>query len=198
MRITAMLLAATILLGALSGCVEQDKRTAQAKADEVSLYGCILTQEYDPPFNAMSQDWTPEQLDGFYYHELSPECQKRGGDFPAIAQAYTYTLCRQYGVSYELTFAIFEAESGCRWDHESAAGKKGYAQLDETAQQARMERLGLDDLLKPSQNIYCFVDYFSELQKTFSEAEALVTAYDEELNAESVLSRAEELKEDLP
>ena len=133
--------------------------------DEVTLYGCELYGVYEYPFNMMSQDWSAEDVEGFYYHEISDEAKAAGGTMPVIIQVYTYIVCRQYGVDYEMVFALIERESLCRWDIIGDDGEStGYMQIQERWHKDRMERLGVNDLKNPFQNIRVGVDYMAELQ----------------------------------
>ena len=134
--------------------------------DEVTLYGCELYGVYEYPFNMMSQDWSAEDVEGFYYHEISDEAKAAGGTMPVIIQVYTYIVCRQYGVDYEMVFALIERESLCRWDIIGDDGEStGYMQIQERWHKDRMERLGVYDLKNPFQNIRVGVDYMAELQE---------------------------------
>ena len=47
-------------------------------------YGCDIYGQYEYPYNTMSQDWSGDQVEGFYYHEITEECKKAGGQFPVI------------------------------------------------------------------------------------------------------------------
>lgn len=85
-------------------------------------YGCDIYGQYEYPYNTMSQDWSGDQVEGFYYHEITEECKKAGGQFPVIMQVYTYIICEQNDVDYEMVFALIERESKCVWN---AAGDGG-------------------------------------------------------------------------
>lgn len=41
-------------------------------------YGCDIYGQYEYPYNTMSQDWSGDQVEGFYYHEITEECKKAG------------------------------------------------------------------------------------------------------------------------
>lgn len=139
--------------------------------EEQAIYGCQLYGEYGFPWDVMSQDWSSEQLDGFYYHEISDECREAGGEFPVIAQVYTYIVCQEYGVDYEMVFALIERESRCRWDAEGDSGSSiGMMQISEKWHSVRMERLGCSDLLNPFQNILVGVDFLHELQERLKDS----------------------------
>lgn len=64
-------------------------------------YGCDIYGQYEYPYNTMSQDWSGDQVEGFYYHEITEECKKAGGQFPVIMQVYTYIICEQKTVPAE-------------------------------------------------------------------------------------------------
>ena len=34
-------------------------------------YGCDIYGQYEYPYNTMSQDWSGDQVEGFYYHEIT-------------------------------------------------------------------------------------------------------------------------------
>lgn len=86
-------------------------------------YGCDIYGQYEYPYNTMSQDWSGDQVEGFYYHEITEECKKAGGQFPVIMQVYTYIICEQNDVDYEMVFALIERESKCVWNADGGGGK---------------------------------------------------------------------------
>lgn len=129
-------------------------------------YGCDIYGQYEYPYNTMSQDWSEDQVEGFYYHEITEECKKAGGQFPAIMQVYTYILCEQNDVDYEMVFALIERESKCVWNAAGDGGASvGLMQIAEKWQQERMEKLNCTDLSQPFQNVKIGVDILAELQE---------------------------------
>lgn len=141
---------------------------------EQGIYGCQLYSVYGFPWNTMSQDWSGEQVEGFYYHEISEDCRKEGGEFPVIAQVYTYITCKEYGVDYEMVFALIEHESRCRWRAEGDGGSSiGLMQISERWHSDRMQRLHCTDLMNPFQNIRVGVDFLHELQEQLEGSEFL-------------------------
>lgn len=150
--------------------VTQDQKQEGTNGREVleaesNEHGCDMIGVYEYPFNTMSQDWSAEDVKGFYYHEIKDECKAAGGTFPVIAQVYTYCICQDYGVDYEMVFALIERESKCIWNAEGNDGEtKGYMQIAEKWHEDRMERVGCSDMLNPFQNIRVGVDFLAELQ----------------------------------
>lgn len=203
---------------------EKQEETAQAqeledmmkdeKAAQIARYGCELYGVYEYPFNMMSQDWGAEDVEGFYYHEISEEAKAAGGTMPVIVQVYTYIVCKQYGVDYEVVFALIERESLCRWDIVGDDGEStGYMQIQERWHWDRMERLGVNDLKNPFQNIRVGVDYMAELLErtggnhmdmlaayNYGYAGAKTCLWDEGVHKYSynkeIMERAQELKEE--
>ena len=66
-------------------------------------------------FDTMSADWGGEE-DGFVFYEIPEEYSRTGGYFPEKMQVYTYCVCKQYGVRYDLVVALIEKESGYKFD----------------------------------------------------------------------------------
>lgn len=143
-----------------------DRQDPVEQTDMTDVYGCkSLYGTYDFPWNTMSQDWGSDQVTGFYYHEISEECKAAGGELPTIIQVYTYIVCEQNGVDYEMVFALIEQESRCRWDAEGDNGTSiGLMQVSEKWHMQRMEELGAYDLKNPYQNVLVGVNYLSEIQ----------------------------------
>lgn len=145
----------------------------QMKENAMEVYGCeSLYGVYEYPWNTMSQDWSCEQVEGFFYHEISDKAKAAGGAFPVIAQVYTYIICRQYEVDYEIVFALIEYESSFRWDASGDGGTSiGLMQIAEKWHRERMERLNCTDLTNPYQNIRVGVDFLAELQTTLADSD---------------------------
>lgn len=142
------------------------------------IYGCELIGTYDYPFNAMSQDWSAEEVKDFYYHRISEEAAAAGGQMPVVVQVYTYIICQNYGVDYEMVFALIERESWCKWDEVGDNGDSiGYMQIQERWHKERMERLGVNDLTDPFGNVRVGVDYLAELYGKTGNWMDTLTAY---------------------
>lgn len=128
-------------------------------------------------FDTMSADWGGEE-DGFVLYEIPKEYSRTGGYFPEKMQVYTYCVCKQYGVRYDLVIALIEKESGYRFDKVGDDGHSiGYMQIYEECHRDRMERLNVTDLTNPYQNVLVGIDYLSELIERYGTIQDALAAY---------------------
>lgn len=150
----------------------------EASTQEPEVPEKVIGQDLEYPFNQMSFDWSADQIDGFVYHEISDECKQSGGYFPMEMQMYTYIVCQNSNVDYEIVFALIEKESSCRYDAVGDDGcSVGYMQLYQKWHTERMEELNCHDLLNPYQNVMVGVSYLAELQGRFGNIEDVLAAY---------------------
>lgn len=148
----------------------------ESEAEEQTESDLDADEEY--PFNTMSQDWSGEDMEGFCYHEISDECKAAGGKFPVMAQIYTYIVCQNYGVDYEMVFALIEQESECNWNASGDGGASlGYMQIAQKWHKERMQRLNCTDLTNPYQNVTVGIDYLKEIQDSLQEVPEDVRPY---------------------
>lgn len=125
----------------------------------------------------MSADWGGEE-DGFVLYEIPEEYSRTGGYFPEKIQVYTYCVCKQYGVRYDLVVALIEKESGYKFDKVGDDGHSiGYMQIYEEYHRDRMERLNVTDLTNPYQNVLVGIDYLSELIERYGTIQDALAAY---------------------
>lgn len=141
-----------------------------------------MQQEAEPDkyavFDEMSEDWGADDIEGFVFYEIPEEFAKEGGYLPEKMQIYTYCICRQYGVKYELVIALIENESGYEFDKVGDDGHSiGYMQIYEKWHTDRMEQLGCNDLTNPYQNIRVGVDFLAELHEKYGTWQDTLTAY---------------------
>lgn len=131
----------------------------------------------DAVFDTMSADWGGEE-DGFVLYEIPEEYSRTGGYFPEKMQVYTYCVCKQYGVRYDLVVALIEKESGYKFDKVGDDGHSiGYMQIYEECHRDRMERLNVTDLTNPYQNVLVGTDYLSELIERYGTIQDALAAY---------------------
>ena len=155
----------------------------EAQYTQQEVFGCELIGTYEYPFNQMSQDWGSDEVKGFYYHEISKDAAAAGSQMPVIMQVYTYIVCQNYGVDYEMVFALIERESWCKWDAAGDGGDSvGYMQIQERRHKDRMERLGVTDLTNPFGNVRVGVDYLAELYAKTGNWMDTLAAYNYGLN----------------
>lgn len=129
-------------------------------------------------FDTMSADWGADDVEGFKLYAIPDSYERAGGYFPEKMQVYTYCVCNQYGVRYDLVIALIEHESGYVFDKVGDDGHSiGYMQIYETWHIDRMERLNCDDLTNPYQNILVGVDYLAELYEKYGTWQDTLTAY---------------------
>lgn len=148
----------------------------EVDANQMAKYGCKIYGSYGYPWNRMSQDW--DNIEGFYYHDISTAAKQAGGEFPVIAQIYTYIVCRDAGVDYETVFALIEKESGCVWDAIGDSGESvGLMQINERWHRDRMRKERCTDLMNPYMNIRVGVSYLAELYEATGNVADMLTAY---------------------
>lgn len=129
-------------------------------------------------FDTMSEDWGADDVEGFQFYEIPEEYQRTGGYMPEKMQIYTYIVCKNYGVRYELVIALIERESGYVFDKVGDDGHSmGYMQIYEDYHEERMEGLNCTDLMNPYQNILVGVDYLAELIDKYGTQQDALTAY---------------------
>jgi soluble lytic murein transglycosylase-like protein len=79
-------------------------------------------------------------------------------------QDHIFNVCESYGVDPAIIVAMIYKESTYNADTMGDSGRSyGLMQIQKRWHEARMERLGVTDLLDPYQNVLVGVDYFAEL-----------------------------------
>lgn len=112
------------------------------------------------------------------FYEIPEEYSRTGGYFPEKMQVYTYCVCKQYGVRYDLVVALIEKESGYKFDKIGDDGHSiGYMQIYEECHRDRTERLNVTDLMNPYQNVLVGIDYLSELIERYGTIQDALAAY---------------------
>lgn len=165
---------------------EQFEQTQQEELAELTVKWETVQQETEKEeepdryavFDTMSEDWSADDVEGFQFYEIPEEYQRTGGCMPEKMQIYTYIVCKNYGVRYELVIALIERESGYVFDKVGDDGHSmGYMQVYEDYHKDRMERLNCTDLMNPYQNILVGVDYLAELIDKYGTQQDALTAY---------------------
>ena len=141
------------------------------------------------------------------------ECQERmplfDSKLDAPLQRYVMNVCKYYGLDPALVVALIEMESGCNPDAVGDDGEStGLMQVQARWHIARMESLGVTDLLNPYENIEVGVNILAEkLDSGLGEEWALMAynggnQYADKLSqdgkvseyAVKIMERAEELR----
>ena len=165
---------------------EQFEQTQHEELAELTVKWETVQQETEKEeeqdryavFDTMSEDWSADDVEGFQFYEIPEEYQRIGGYMPEKMQIYTYIVCKNYGVRYELVIALIERESGYVFDKVGDDGHSmGYMQVYEDYHKDRMERLNCTDLMNPYQNILVGVDYLAELIDKYGTQQDALTAY---------------------
>ena len=106
----------TVITGVFAcGKQEEPQQAAQAEQEEeVKAEDIVIdpaeggdAEMMDPdnfayPYNLMSCDWGAGDTDGLTLYEIPEEYQRTGGKLPQVVQVYTYCLCREYEIDYNV------------------------------------------------------------------------------------------------
>lgn len=89
---------------------------------------------------------------------------------------YIELLCQERSMCPELVQAVIETESN--WDPEARNGDCiGLMQISEKWHRDRMERLGVEELMDPYDNILVGVDYLAELFRWYKDPAMVLMLY---------------------
>ena len=151
---------------------------AMLKEAESKLEFSKTCREYPNPFNDPPITWRKKDLKGFKMYQIPEEYEREGGYFPDIIQEYTWVICKDNDLEYDKMVALFEGESGYRFDIVGRSGDSGYGQIIPKYNKDLMEKLGVTDLLNPYQNVLvaCSLMRFL-LDKYDGSYEKALTAY---------------------
>lgn len=141
-----------------------------------------------------------------YEPEQEQILEKQGPEAPIYdiplsqeLQEYTFSVCIENGVDYEMVLAMIGAESSYRAEVVSKSNDYGLMQINISNHNSLRETLGVDDLLDPKQNILCGVYLLGKLAAKYDDPHRILMAYNmgeygakvyaESGNAESAYSR---------
>ena len=145
--------------------------------------------------------------------EEDPEPQVRFYDIPLSRelQEYTFRLCEENGLDYEMVLALMDQESDYREDIISKTNDYGIMQINEINHEWLKEELGIDDFLEAEQNILAGIRILAELTEKYEDPHLVLMAYNcGETGAKrlwkqgkttseysrSIMARAEELRKE--
>lgn len=92
-------------------------------------------------------------------------------------QEYTYYLCRQYGVDFELVMAIMFTESNFDPYAVSSTGDYGLMQINEINFAELSDKLGITDFTDPCQSIRSGIYILGQLASKYTDNARVLMAY---------------------
>ncbi len=113
--------------------------------------------------------------------ELEPDTTPKARiyDIPLAEelQAYTFSLCEEYGTDYEMVLALMNRESEYTTGAISKTGDYGIMQINKINHKWLTEELGITDFLDPEQNILSGVYMLAELTEKYDDLHRILMAY---------------------
>ena len=111
--------------------------------------------------------------------EEDPEPQVRFYDIPLSRelQEYTFRLCEENGLDYEMVLALMDQESDYREKVISKTNDYGIMQINEINHEWLKEELGIDDFLEAKQNIRAGIRILAELTAKYEDPHLVLMAY---------------------
>ena len=92
-------------------------------------------------------------------------------------QQFLMNACEEFGVPYALALGLIEKETNFRNVTGDGGNSYGYMQIQQRYHTARMEQLGVTDLMDPEGNFRVGLDYLSELYDQYGDWGTALTAY---------------------
>jgi len=92
-------------------------------------------------------------------------------------QAFTFNLCEEYGVDYEMVLAIMDKESDYTASAISKTSDYGIMQINKINREYLTEELKITDFLDPEQNIRCGIYMLADLMKKYDDPHRVLMAY---------------------
>lgn len=178
----------------LSNQVEQIQ-TKQSREPKITIATMIIT-----PTSTETPEPNPEPMARIYDIPLTRELQE-----------YTFTLCEESNLDYEMVLAMMDQESDYREKVISKTSDYGIMQINKVNHEWLEEELGIEDFLDAKQNILAGIRMLSELTEKYEDPHQALMAYNcgeagakrlwdkGETTSEysrSIMARAEELREE--
>lgn len=127
-------------------------------------------------------------------------------------QEYTFYLCKENNLDYEMVLAMMDQESDYREKVISKTNDYGIMQINQVNHEWLEDELGIDDFLDAEQNILAGIRILAELTEKYEDPHRVLMAYNcGETGAKrlwkqgkttseysrSIMARAEELREEM-
>jgi hypothetical protein len=182
-RITVWCFLALFLLGLVAAMTNQAgaDTTPEAEAAEGTTEASGRLPGDDVPAEKRCYMETEEVQEDFENEKIEQALYDQGyfrEDVPMDAelQAYLRAACDESGVPFELALAVIRKETTYQNLQGDDGASIGYMQVQPRWHRARMERLGVTDLMDPFSNFRVGCDYLAELLGKYDTTSAL-TAY---------------------
>ena len=182
------------LIGFLAVLVTAAALAMTGNAEEPQIMEASLVT-YEQPIGPEQEDFENEKIEAAlvkqgYFREDMP--------LDYDTQAFLRAACEESGVEFELALAVIWKETTFRNVVGDSGDSLGYMQVQPRWHGARMERLGVTDLMDPFSNFRVGCDYLAELLGKYPMAQAL-TCYNtgrpgHNQYADDVIGYWEELK----
>lgn len=148
-------------------------QTSQSAILAAAITQIAATEERIPnPTNEPESEPDPEP-------EPEPTPAVRIYDIPLSEelQAFTFNLCEEYGVDYEMVLAIMDKESDYTASAISKSSDYGIMQINKINHKWLTEELEVTDFLDPEQNIRCGIYMLADLMKKYDDPHRVLMAY---------------------
>lgn len=177
LTIIAISIAAQALNNQADGTETPDRQPTHSTTTEASEPPSIIltTAKIKKPTLTLTPTQAPEP-------EPEPEEETptaRIYDIPLTEelQEYTFTICEEYGVDYEMVLALMNRESEYKAGVISKTGDYGIMQINKVNHEWLREKLGITDFLDPEQSILSGVYMLSDLTRKYEDPHRILMAY---------------------
>jgi hypothetical protein len=209
-RTTTLIFATAILFtGKIMLDLHATEQEAQTIASAVEL---LHIQHHIPTPAIVATIITPSPIPEPELEE-EPEPQIRIYDIPLSQelQEYTFRLCEEYGLDYEMVLALMDQESDYREKVISKTNDYGIMQINKVNHEWLKEELGIEDFLEAEQNILAGIRMLAGLAAKYEDPHLVLMAYNCGENgakklwkqgkttsqySRSIMARAEELRKE--
>lgn len=135
-------------------------KPSEAKACEVGVAGISVT------------------LDNYYKEQ---EAKRYDVSLSSALQDYTYDVCQEYGVDFELVIAIMGGESEYEIRalgiNDNGSTDHGLMQINSCNHEWLKEELGITNFFDPEQNVLCGVFMIADIMKRNDDVHEILMSY---------------------
>lgn len=152
---------------------------AQPQTSQSAILAAAITQIAATPIERIPRPTSGAEADPEPETEPDPAPAVRIYDIPLSEelQAFTFNLCEEYGVDYEMVLAIMDKESDYTASAISKSSDYGIMQINKINHKWLTEELEVTDFLDPEQNIRCGIYMLADLMKKYDDPHRVLMAY---------------------